>query len=252
MTEEPGLASRNAPPERLVEILHARLRSSAYERHASGYFKDAAREAMTEVELVLKEKALAPRDLCGGRLVDYAFGKKGGVLLHVPFGPGMQNQARALFRATFQYYRNYAVHDGRKIDAPISARILALASELLELLDSSPRSLRIEGGPEGLVGHGHFESITDFARFLEFMDGQWFPNDTWDGLMEDLAHAGFSWDQITLLEELGLLSERTESGQQEVSAAQVSGGMFEWHTFFELTESGKKTLRSLRRHEGDA
>lgn len=150
----------------------------------------------------------------------------------------MRNEARALFRAAFAYYRNYAAHDGTRIRKTVAARIMVLASELLDLLDASSRSLEIEGGPEGLVDHGHFEEAGDFSRFLDFLDGRSYPEDTFDGLLESLATQGFDWDQIHLAKELGLVNERIVYPENDEYG--------EWITVFELTELGRQILESLR------
>jgi len=229
-----------------ADLLHERIAQSCLELCRQAHYKHAAREAMTQVELALKAASLAPpKQDYGQPLIEYAFGRKGAVSLSVPLGERMHQPARGLFKAVFRYYRNYVAHDGSRVDRRISGRILVLASELLDLLDASPKSLQAEGGPEGLVSHGHFESVEDFGEFLEFIDGQSYPEEVFDGLMESLAYAGFSWEQITLTEDLGLVEER-----DVISEQQQPGGPpphFDWVTTFELTSHGHEVLSKLKR-----
>jgi len=193
---------------------------------------------MIQVELALRDASLAPSKYCGRGLIDFAFSSSEVVELTVPLGKEMHKPARALFRAAFSYYRNYSAHDGARIEGRISARILVIASELLDLLDASPRSLQIEGGPQGLVEHGHFQSEVDFIRFLGFIDHQTYTEELWDGLMESLALAGFSWGQITLVKDLGLVTEREEI---------LDDPQCQWQTAFELTKLGKQVQSRYRK-----
>jgi len=52
----------------------------------------------------------------------------------------MQLEAEKLFIAAFSYYRNYAVHDGLKIDKVVCLRVMTLARELLDLIGASTMS----------------------------------------------------------------------------------------------------------------
>jgi len=223
-------------------LLHQRLRSTCWHLFMGGDYRHVAREAMTTVELALREKALATDDYFGGRLIDFAFGGKGHVQLTVPYGG--QDEARALFRGAFKYYRNYAAHDGAQINRTQAARILVLASELLDLLAASPRSLRIEGGPEGLVLKGIFSNVDEFRKFLIFIDGQNYPDDVWDGFFEALASSGYSEEQVELVIDLGLLEitcERAEPSRE----TRWHGPDVEALTIYGLTKLGREILKSL-------
>ncbi len=83
--------------------------------HLDGYFKHAAREAMTQVELALKERSGRTK-LYGRKLTTAVFGNGKSIKLRVPFGDELQEDANKLFTAAFGYYRNYVVHDGSLID----------------------------------------------------------------------------------------------------------------------------------------
>lgn len=225
-------------------LVHERLRKTCWHLFSGGDYKHAVREAMAIVELTLREKVLATESYYGARLIDFAFSNKGPVRLTSPFGEAMQEDARALFKGAFRYYRNYAAHDGSQIDCRRGARILILASELLDLLEASPRSLRLEGGPEGLVAKGVFTSVNDFRRFLVFIDGQNYPDDVWDGFYEALACSGFSEEQLELVIDLGIL-ERTCEWMEPVQDAHWRGPEFETLTIFRLTQHGSGVLKSL-------
>jgi uncharacterized protein (TIGR02391 family) len=225
-------------------LLHERLRSTCWHLFSGADYRHAAREAMAIVELSLRDKALATDADFGDRLIDLAFNNKGPVQLTSPFGAAMQTKTRALFKGAFCYYRNYAAHDGSQIDRTRCARILILASELLDLLAASPRSLRLEGGLEGLVAKGVFTGVEDFRKFLIFIQDQNYPDDVWDGFYEALAFAGFSEEQLELIIDLDLLVRTCECLEPSQDPHRQSPE-FETITIFRLTELGRKVLKSL-------
>lgn len=226
-------------------LLHERLRSTCWHLFSGGDYRHAAREAMAIVEFTLREKALATDAYFGTKLIDFAFGNKGPVQLASPFGGSLQDEARVLFKGAFRYYRNYAAHDGVQIDRTQCARILILASELLDLLAASPRSLRLEGGPEGLVAKGLFKNHEELRKLLVFVNGQNYPDDIWDGFYEGLALAGFSEEQLELLIDLGLLGRNCE-WMEPSQDPHWRGPEFETVTVFSLTDLGREVAKSLQ------
>jgi uncharacterized protein (TIGR02391 family) len=244
MIDEQEQADEARAYSEIGPLLHERLRSGCWYLFSEGNYRHAAREAMAIVELSLREKALATDAYFGTRLIDLAFSNTGAVQLTSPFGGSLQDEARALFKGAFRYYRNYAAHDGSQIDRTRCARILILASELLDLLAASPRSLRLEGGPEGLVAKRVFTSVADLRRFLIFIQDQNYPDDVWDGFYEALALAGFSEEQLELIIDLALL-ERTCEWLEPSQDLNRSWPEFETVTVFRLTELGREVLKSL-------
>lgn len=230
-------------PTVIRKIIHGRVVEACISLFQAGEYKAASHRAMTEVELALKEKSLASRKFFGEKLVNYAFRDTGAVTLHVPLGEDRKEEAKGLLQAAFKYYRNYAAHDGSLIDAVICFRILSAASELLDLLDVSARSLSSEGGVEALVEQQYFLSVEDFFSFLKFMEYQWYLESDPTSLLADLADRDYDWSQVTLLQDFGLLEETSE-------VMQGADGRLDLPIFeISLTEEGRRILES-RPHVG--
>lgn len=155
------------------------------------YYKHAAREAVVQVELALKEKGLVSTDArkFGKTLVDSLFsvgGKHKAVKLRVPLGEELQHQARDYFKAVFGYYRNYLAHDGSRVDQKSCLRILVIASELLDLIDASSLSYSDIGGVEGLLQTGIFVNEEQLLGVLTKCENYTLIGHDASGLREDL------------------------------------------------------------------
>jgi len=225
----------------LKEVLHTRILDECSTLYEQGHYKHAAREAMIQVELALKEKTVAPRKLFGVRLIKRAFREGRHIMLTVHLGQEYQKSAEILFEGAFGYYRNYTAHDGALIDPKICFRILVIASELLDLLAASTKSLPGVGGVERLVEEGIFNSSQDFANCLRFFDGYVVHEDVFDGYLEALASCGISDEQEQLLFELGLVESHTES---------VSGDPnCEFVTIFDLTPLATSLIEKSEKKE---
>jgi len=150
-------------------LLHPRVLSHCRQLYVDGHYKHAALEAMTQVELALKEKS-GVKDRFGVSLVTNLFADGKGIKLRVPFGNEMQGQAETLFKGAFAYYRNYCAHDGNKVDGRTCLRIMVLASELLDLIGASQLSFADVGGAAGLVKVGIFPDKDGVANLLCILD----------------------------------------------------------------------------------
>ncbi len=230
----------------LETLLHRRVITHCKQLYEDGHYKHAALEAMTQVELALKEK-VDVKNKYGVKLIEGLFGERKGIKLHVPFGGEMQEQAETLLKGAFSYYRNYAAHDGSKIDAKTCTRIMILASELLDLIGASSLSFADIGGISGLVQAGVFRDPTDIFKLLCFITKYVIPDDIIDGFYEDLAIEGFTDHQVQAVIETGLVEYITEHPLVQ------SEGIFpddepETISHFELTELGKGTVASLASH----
>ena len=194
------------------ELLHKRIITSCRKLFTDREYKHASHEAMTQVEIALKEKS-GVKNKFGVNLCRSLFGgpKSKGIKLRVPFGNEMQEQAARFFEGAFSYYRNYAVHDGENIDKRICIRILIMASDLLDLIAASPRSFTEIGGVEGLIKEGIFTERKDLLSLLRFLDGYACPDDVFDGFLEDLAFKGFNDSQLQALFDTGLVEYMVES-----------------------------------------
>lgn len=191
------------------DLLAPRINHECMPRWKLGFHVDAAREAFVIVERALKEKGrLTNNKLFGRRLIQSIF-KNSSVYVKVPLAEQGQEFAQSYFDAVFSYYRNYVMHDGRSIDAKISARIMIIASELLELLDASQLTLGQHGGIEGLLRVVGCVDKEQFTELLLIVDGFCTTDWTFDGLFQEIALKGFEDFQFEALFELGLVEIST-------------------------------------------
>ena len=226
------------------EIIHPRIIESSIQLYENGFFSQAALESMKQVEMALREKGIAPYDLFGDRLVKWIMGHGEHITLSVPLGDEFQDKARMLFRGAFAYYRNYAAHDGAKIDNKICFRIMILASELLDLLDASMRSFEGIGGIEGLIKSGLFNRAEDIKLLLEFLDRQQFIECDYSNYETELTLKGFNKLQVEAMFAFGFTKmEDLETG------IDLEAGQFH-STYIEeviLTEEGERVWNELRK-----
>lgn len=199
-------------PDTIERLLHPQIALHCSPRHSAGFYKDAAREAMTMVERAIKEQS-GETKLCGVRLIEGVFGKGRGIKLRVPFGDHMQEAAKQFLKGAFSYYRNYAHHEGDRIDDTICLRVMIVASDLLFLLGASEISFADVGGPDGLVTQGVFPSRDHIAHLLKVLDEKVLPDQVFDGFRESLLEAGFTDDQFHAVFDLGLVEYRVEPAQ---------------------------------------
>src|SRR6266705_1847978 len=83
-------------------LLHPRVLRHCESLVNNGHYKHAALEAMTQVELALKEKSGVDGKF-GVNLCADLFGTGKGVKLRVPFGEESQRAAERLFTGAFAY-----------------------------------------------------------------------------------------------------------------------------------------------------
>lgn len=186
-------------------ILHQRIIDKCMPLYENGHFPSAARESMIQVELALKEKSGPDETLYGTRLVDKLLGPGKSIKLTIPLGDDLQKQANSLFKGVFSYYRNYAAHDGSRINKVICIRIMVLASELLDLIAASPISFTEIGGVDGLIKNGIFAEESQITDLLSLLLSEYCPDNTFDGLFEDLAMKGYTDNQYQSVFDLGLI-----------------------------------------------
>lgn len=227
----------------LEELLNPRIIKHCMPLYRGGHYRHATLEAMTQVEKALKEKAEKEGDVkeYGVRLVTNLLGKGRGIKLRVPLGEELQQQAGKLFRGAFVYYRNYAAHDGAKIDQRICLRVMVLASELLDLIGASSLSFADVGGIEGLVKTGAFKDKEELISLLEFLDGRYLPDEVVDGFYEDLYERGFRDSQLEAVIELDLVQYQVEDYVPSTYEL-LHDSYPDTMAWFELTELGKKVV----------
>ncbi len=226
----------------ILKLLAPRIAKNCLPQLQDGHPTDAAREAMVQVELALKEKGRIKGEdrLYGVTLIKKLFAGTHGVRLRVPLGEEEQVHAQEYLNGVFAYYRNYLAHDGRKIDERIALRVLIIASELLELLDASQLTLADSGGVEGLVRIGGFGSAKQLGRLLALLDEYYMPAGTYDSLYEDLAKHGFEETDLEKIIELNLVE--MHSREFETATGHHFADETEVMEWFEVTELGRKAL----------
>jgi len=233
-------------PHNFEDLLHPRIAKHCKKLVDDDHFKHAAIEAMTQVELALKEKT-GLKDKYGVRLTKALFGQGNGIKLSVPFGEDLQKQAESLFTGAFSYYRNYAAHDGARIDHTACLRILIVASELLELIGASDISFTDIGGIRGLIQTGIFKDEPQIHKLLAFLNDNVLPDHVCDGFYEDLAAGSFSESQLQAVLDLGLVEYTTKPYMHSEFESVYDPTVAEELGIFELTKSGIAVLNDLKK-----
>ncbi len=237
----------------LQRVLNPRVVKHCLPLYQDGHYKHAALEAMIQVELALKERAREGGRVqaFGARLTENLFGKGQSIKLIVPLGEDLQEKAEMLFKGAFGYYRNYAAHDGSKIDQCSSLRIMVLASELLDLIGACSLSFADVGGIEGLVKAGAFDTQDQLLDLLEFLGGQFFPDEVFDGLFDELLERGLGEAQLQAVIEIGLIACRVQDYTPSLEELRA----FDYHphtmAWFELTDLGREALSAGGRQSRD-
>jgi len=223
-------------------LLHPRIENHCEKLFDDGHYKHAALEAMIQVELALKEKSGGKKKY-GVTLIKSLFKDGRGIKLRVPFGKELQKEAESFFRGSFSYYRNYAAHDGSKIDNNTAARIMIIASELLELIGASQLSYKDIGGINGLIASKIFKNEESLKDLLKMLDGYTITDDINDGFFEYLYTNGFIDDQLTSVLELGFIEYITKEYVPESFELKNPDFIPNEISCFSLTELGKKIIK---------
>jgi hypothetical protein len=226
-------------------FLHPRILKKCISRYENGFFPDAAFQAMKQVELAFKEKVGIEdeKDLFGSRLYEKYLGSGKSIKLKVPLGDDLQKEAKDVFKSVSSYYRNYLAHkEGNRIDDISCMRILIIATELLNLINASSISYTEIGGIEGLIRQGIFENKSRLSNLLSFLSSQVFPNETFDGMFENLIRGGYTNAQYEAVFDLGLVEYHSE-----IRDCSLFGEPEDWDDFgwIKLTPQGKKVLDQL-------
>lgn len=228
------------------DLLSTRIVKHCLKLYENKHFKDAAREAMIQVEQALKEKGMVKSNLFGQNLIVSLFkmgGKNENVKLRVPLGEDLQGAAQKLFEGAFSYYRNYAAHDGSKINAQISLRILIIASELLDLIDASHLSFEDLGSVDDIVEATGFGNKEMLAKLLNTMDGLCCPD---GGLYDILFEDGFTDLQIGAVFDLQFISYNEELVHPTVEEL-IIGENAELIGCCELTDLGRQVVEEIEK-----
>lgn len=226
------------------DLLHRRVIDFSLPLYKDGHFKQAAHEAMIQVEEALREKGLYDKSLFGRRLTKFAFGNKAPITLEVPLGAEFQEQAQAYFESVFAYYRNYTAHESTRMDRLVCARILVVASELLELISASSIPFKGMETVDALINSELFKSRTEFYSLFNFLVGQQFWGEVFDAFFEDLANNGFSERQYTTMFDLGLVVYKNQPWVHEDPWGDQCNDHYGW---IEATPLGELVLAELQK-----
>jgi hypothetical protein len=232
----------------LDDLLAPRIVKHCLPPMKDGHFRHAAREAMIQVELALKQKGKVEGIQFGIQLIKNLLRGGQGGILRVPLGDELQEKAEQFFTGVFSYYRNYAAHDGSKIDERMALRILIIASELLELIDAVELTLTDGGGVEALVRVGGFGSAERLSRLLHLLNGYHMVEETYDGLFEDLVYNDFGELELHAAMSLKLvkmhLGECENPRSLEGMVRETEFVVVEW---FELSDLGREALEATEK-----
>ncbi len=234
----------------LEQLLHPQIEEACLKLLSDEHYKHAAHEAMKQVEIALRDKGLAPHDKFGEQLIKWVLGGGDNIRVVVPFGKELQDQARLLFRGAFSYYRNYSAHDGAKIDRKSSIRIMILASELLDLLNASRRSLESLGGVEALINLKVFKDKDDLISFLQLLNGIKVYDEVGE-ISVELGENGYSSKQYEFALELGLCEYIGEYIRPPSSLDELISSSNQPVGYTQLTDQGQILLNYLAKDKND-
>lgn len=238
----------NNPVLPFDELLHRRIIDNCLQLFKNNHFKQAAHEAMSQVEKALREKGLYDKSFFGRKMIKHAFGNNAPVSLEVPLGPEFQEQAQAYFESVFSYYRNYTAHEINPINSIVCLRILVIASELLDLIHASSIPFKGMETVDALIEAKLFAERDEFFRFLHFLFEQQFPGEVFDGFFENLANNGFSDRQYSSMFELGLIVYKNTDWQDETPWGDFIEDKYGW---FEATSLGELVLQECKKAAQD-
>jgi len=235
----------------LDDLLHPRIIDKCISLYKKGNFPQAAWESLKQVELALKEKGGIKDEekLFGARLIETLFGSGKSIKLKIPLGDKLQKEAKELFKGAFSYYRNYLAHkEGNKVNKIICIRIMILASELLDLIDTSYVSFAEIGEVKGLIKQGIFENESQLSDLLSFLSSQVFPHEAFDGMFEDLAERGYTKKQYEIVFDLDLVEYHSEMRNHSFPGELEDWDKFGW---IELTPKGRKIIAQIQNSSTD-
>jgi uncharacterized protein (TIGR02391 family) len=232
------------------ELLSPRILKNCWELYLDQHYKHAAHEAMTQVELALKEKKIVEDKKYGRNLIVSLLTvndpKSQYVKLHVPLGEDLQEDAKHLFNGAFAYYRNYSAHDGSKIDQKTCIRVMLIASELLDLIDASYLSFSDIGGVPGLIKNSVFQNQEDVVWLLEYLSKSTVLDQDYGAFYEELfMECGLDAHHVQALNDLDLV--RYQENTHYPNPEEVQMGIYETDIgSFVVTDLGKQFLEAIQ------
>jgi len=227
----------------IKDILHPDIIKHCYDLFEKKFYSDAAGKAMRQVEIVLKKASPALKSEYGKRLIKKAFSGDSAIILALPLKGNKQKDVQQLFESAFSVYRNPLHHENHTMGKSKSGRVLAIASELVYLIDQSTIIISDLNGMSGYIypENGVFKNYEQLIASIEFYRDQWAPEDAFDGYWEDLVRAGISDEQELVLFSLGIIT--TE--EQPIVDDRLDFRM-DFITTFLITDLGEKILSEAK------
>jgi hypothetical protein len=235
----------------LKEFLHNRIEEKGLKLFEDNYYTESAREALLQVEVALKEKfPFENNNLSAVQFINKYFIEDDKAIrdsrIKLLCKYGDQQKLKLFFNGVFSHYRNNLSHQDIKLNKVEAFRILIIASELLDLLDTSSVSYLGNNKLEGLIKMNIFKDKLEFISFLEFIEGQYIVDDICDGFFEDLYMNDFNDDQYHAVMEYGLVSFDISKIDHSDEPPGFENDNDEIG-FFNLTELGKKELAESKK-----
>ncbi len=234
----------------IKDVLSPRIVKYCLPQYYDEYYKSAAREAMVQVELALKEKGMVNDGRYGVNLIRSSLelaGKHKTIKLRIPLGDELQKYASGYFEGVFSYYRNYLAHDGSSVNELMCMRVMILASELLEMIDSSSLSFSDLGGVDGILKTGLFENENQILKLLTLIVDNYFPDGDIEGFLEkydfDLNHVNAAAD----LDLIRFYEKDYFPDKEELNSVWQSFSPPEKIGWFEITELGNKFILEIKK-----
>jgi hypothetical protein len=233
---------------KVEDLLHARIGRRCLDRWSAGQYRDAVREAMTQVEQALKERSeveTGPANRYGALLNKPAFEADSGLRLRVAYDGDLQEKAGAFFEAAWRFHSEVAAREEETIDGTASLRTLVLASELLDLIGAPAAGHSAVAVVRELVRQDVFKSGEIVAELLSFLDGYLMAEKESKAFYDDLRERGFSDEQLHAVVELGLVEFAAEPSLTAGNDTRALRDLREPPAAFTLTPLGEAALRDL-------
>jgi hypothetical protein len=233
---------------KVEDLLHARIGRRCLEHWSAGQYRDAVREAMSQVEQARKERDgmdAGSTARYGARLNKPVFEPASGLRLRVPYDADLQEKAGAFFDAARSFHSEVAEREEETLDGTGALRALVLASELLDLIGAPAAAHSPAGIVRELVAQEVFKSAEIIAELLSFLDGYLMAEKESRAFYEDLRERGFNDDQLSAVVDLGLVEFAAEPSLTTENDIRVVRDLREPPAAFTLTALGEAALRDL-------
>jgi len=198
-----------------------------------------------QIENTIKQKLPFIKYLYGKSLIDCTF-KPEKYKLKIPFGDTLQKAAYKYFDSVREYYRNTTTHELIHFDYKNCVRVLIIASELLDIIEASVMPFKGLETVDDLVKKRTFKDRINFFEVLNWLEGQYFVDEVYDGFFEEKANKGITDEQYETMFEFGLLE--TKCGKTVDVDFDGNGIEGDFDTF-ELTPEGAFVKSEIEKNE---